>query len=164
MSTLQQIRSGMSQAWDSLVDGWQHLYRRAASAITRFSRGKEDDEQSRELAARSSGWGVLASEVYDDEDKVVVRLEAPGMEGTDFDIEVVENYLVIHGQKNIERERTDGRYHILECAYGSFERALPLPEDVVADKAKASYKRGVLRVELPKSAAARRRRIDVQVH
>ena len=97
-------------------------------------------------------------------DKVVVRLEAPGMEGADFDIEVVENYLVIRGQKNIERERTDGRYHILECAYGSFERALPLPEDVVADKAKASYKRGVLRVELPKSAAARHRRIDVQVH
>ncbi|WP_456379527.1 Hsp20/alpha crystallin family protein [Thiolapillus sp.] len=164
MSTLQQIRSGMSQAWDSLVDGWQHLYRRAANAITRFSRGKEDDAQSRELAARSTGWGVLASEVYDDEDKVVVRLEAPGMEGVDFNIEVVENYLVIRGQKNIERERTDGRYHILECAYGSFERALPLPEDVIADKAKASYKRGVLRVELPKSAAARRRKIDVEVH
>ncbi len=163
MSTLQQIKTGMSQAWDSLVDGWQHLYRRAANAITRFSRGKENDEESRELAARSAGWGVLAAEVYDDADKVVVRLEAPGMEGADFNIEVVENYLVIRGQKSIERERSEGRYHVLECAYGSFERALPLPEDVVAEEAKASYKRGVLRVELPKSAAARRRRIDVKV-
>lgn len=163
MSTLQQIKNGMSQAWDSLVDGWQHLYRRSANAITRFSRGKDDSEEARELAARSAGWGVLASEVYDDHDKVVIRVEAPGMEGSDFNIEVVENYLVIRGQKNIEREHTDGRYHIVECAYGSFERALPLPEDVVADKAKASYKRGVLRVELPKSSAARRNRIDVKV-
>jgi len=163
MSTLQQIRNGMSQAWDSLVDGWQHLYRRAGNAITRFSRGKEDSEEARELAARSTGWGVLASEVYDDHDKIVVRLEAPGMEGADFNIEVVENYLVIRGQKNIEREHTDGRYHILECAYGSFERALPLPDDVIADEARASYKRGVLRIELPKSSAARRHRIDVKV-
>uniref|UniRef100_UPI003AF58DBF Hsp20/alpha crystallin family protein n=1 Tax=Thiolapillus sp. TaxID=2017437 RepID=UPI003AF58DBF len=78
-------------------------------------------------------------------------------------IEVVENYLVIRGQKNIEREHTDGRYHILECAYGSFERALPLPDDVIADEARASYKRGVLRIELPKSSAARRHRINVKV-
>ncbi|HID46380.1 MAG TPA: Hsp20/alpha crystallin family protein [Chromatiaceae bacterium] len=163
MSTLQQIKNGMSQAWDSLVDGWQHLYRRAANAITRFSRSSEDSADSHELAARSTGWGLLASEVYDDNDKVVVRVEAPGMEGSDFNIEVVENYLVIRGQKNIEREHTEGRYHIVECAYGSFERALPLPEDVIADEAKASYKRGVLRVELPKSSAARRHRIDVKI-
>ncbi len=162
MSTLQQIKSGMSQAWDTLVEGWQQFYRRAANAITRFRHG--DQEEDRELALRSSGWGVLAAEVYDDDDKVVVRVEAPGMEGEDFDIEVVENYLVIRGQKSIQKEHSEGRYHVLECAYGSFERALPLPEEVIAEEATASYKRGVLRVELPKSSSARRRRIDVEVH
>ncbi|BAO44192.1 Hsp20/alpha crystallin family protein [Thiolapillus brandeum] len=162
MSTLQQIKSGISQAWDTLLDGWQQLYRRAANAITRFRHGEAADEQ--ELALRSSGWGVLAAEVYDDDDKVVVRVEAPGMEGKDFDIEVLENYLVIRGQKNIQKEHSKGRYHVLECAYGSFERALPLPEEVIADEARASYKRGVLRIELPKSSSARRRRIDVEVH
>ncbi|WP_456373393.1 Hsp20/alpha crystallin family protein [Thiolapillus sp.] len=162
MSTLQQIKSGMSQAWDTLVDGWQQYYRRAANALTRFRHGDTEDE--RELARRSSGWGVLAAEVYDDDDKVVVRVEAPGMNAEDFDIEVVENYLVIRGQKSIRKEHGTGRYHVLECAYGSFERALPLPEDVLADQASASYKRGVLRIELPKSSSARRRRIDVEVH
>jgi HSP20 family protein len=161
MSTLQQIKSGMSQAWDTLVDGWQQFYRRAASALTRFRHG--DDAGDRELVQRSSGWGVLAAEIYDDDDRVVVRLEAPGMKAGDFDIEVVENYLVVRGQKNIHKEHSAGRYHVLECAYGSFERALPLPEEVIADKASASYKRGVLRIELPKSSSARRRRIDVKV-
>lgn len=163
MSTLQQIKSGVSQAWDTLVDGWQQLYRRAASAITRFTRGEGSEEEQQELALRSAGWGMLPAEVFDDDEKVVVRIEAPGMESDDFDIQVVENYLVISGQKKVERESTEGRYHILERAYGRFERAIPLPEEVVADEASARYRRGVLEVELPKSSASRRRRIEVKV-
>ena len=161
MSTLQQIKSGMSHALDSLANGWQHLYRNAANAITRFS-VKKDDASG--VLSRSAGWGVLAAEVFDDDKKIVVRLEAPGMDSMDFNIEVVENFLVIRGQKSVEHEHKKGNYHVLECAYGSFERALPLPDEVIADKATASYKKGILRVELPKASAATRRRIDVKVH
>ena len=50
----------------------------------------------------------------------------------------------------------------MECAYGSFERAIPLWAEVEADKARASYKNGVLRVELPKLRASRRRSIEVK--
>ena len=163
MSTLNQIKSGMSQIWDNLVEGWQHLYQRATNAITRFKATGSDSQQQQELAVRNIGWGVLAAEVFDDEDKVVVRLEAPGLEGGDFDIEIVENFLVVRGQKNVQREQKKGRYHVRECAYGAFERAVPLPEEVEPDEAKASYKRGVLRVELPKAAARRRRKIEVKV-
>ncbi|MCB1674950.1 MAG: Hsp20/alpha crystallin family protein [Halioglobus sp.] len=112
---------------------------------------------------RSAGWGVLAAEVFDDDDHILVRLEAPGLEKSDFDLEVLDNYLVVRGEKQIERERTAGRYHVTECAYGRFERAIPLPEDVESAKAMASYKNGVLRVELPKSAHTRRKRVAVKV-
>jgi HSP20 family protein len=47
---------------------------------------------------------------------------------------------VVRGEKRIERERTQGRYHVTECAYGSFERAIPLPERVAPEKAHAKYK------------------------
>ncbi|MFZ0790826.1 MAG: Hsp20/alpha crystallin family protein, partial [Chromatiaceae bacterium] len=50
-----------------------------------------------------------------------------------------------------------------ECAYGRFERAIPLPEEVETGKAIAHYKSGVLRVELPKSPARRRRTVKVRV-
>lgn len=163
MSTLQQIKSGVSHAWDTLMDGWQQLYRRAASAITRFTKGDAGEEEQQELALRSAGWGMLPAEVFDDGEQVRVRIEVPGMEGSDFDIQVVENYLVISGQKKVERESTKGRYHILERAYGRFERAVPLPDEVVASEATASYKRGVLEVVLPKSSASRRRRIEVKI-
>ncbi len=164
MSTLQQIKSGMSQAWDNLVDGWQHLYRKAAGAITRFSRGRAGDEERSEIALRSTGWGMLPAEVFDDDSKVVVRMEVPGMEKGDFDIQVVENYLVVKGHKHVQREHTEGRFHVLERAYGSFERAIPLPEAVVAEKAEAGYRRGVLEIRLPKSSALYRRNIEVKVN
>lgn len=167
MSTLHQLREGLNEAWDTLVDGWQRLYRRASGAITRFTPGKKarEDEPGigHEMTVRSAGWGVLAAEVFDDDDQIVVRLEAPGMEKDDFDLQVLDNYLVIRGEKHYEKERTEGQYRVTECAYGHFERAIPLPEEVESDKAHATYKKGVLRVELPKSACGRRRKVTVEI-
>ena len=168
MSTLHQLREGLNEAWDTLVDGWQRLYRRAAGAITRFTPGKHaskegDVDASREIAARSTGWGVLAAEVFDDQDKIMVRLEAPGMEKADFELEVLDDYLVVRGEKQIARERNEGRFHVAECAYGRFERAIPLPDDVESEKAHASYTNGVLRVELPKPASRRRKRVTLDL-
>jgi HSP20 family protein len=168
MSTLNQIREGLHGAWDNLVDGWQSLYRRAAGAITRFSplarvenQGAAKPEQ--DIALRNAGWGVLAAEVFDDDDAVIVRLEAPGMEKNDFTIQVHDNYLVVRGEKQVGRERTEGHYYVTECAYGAFERAIPLPEGVESDKAHARYRNGVLRIELPKEPSRRRRTVKVDV-
>lgn len=167
MSTLNQLREGMNQAWDALVDGWRDLYRRASNAITRFtphtSKGELVAGDKEGIAIRSSGWGVLAAEIFDDDDRVIVRLEAPGMEPDEFKLEVVDDMLVVRGEKQLQRERTEGHYHISECAYGSFERAIQLPDEVESEKASARYRRGVLRVELPKSVARRRQRIKVNV-
>ena len=61
-------------------------------------------------------WGVLTAEVFDDNERIVVRLEAPGLDGKDFDIHVHDDYLVVSGEKHIERESNQGRYHVTECA------------------------------------------------
>ena len=84
--------------------------------MTRFtpsaSDRESDESQGKELATRSSGWGLLAAEVFDDEDRILVRLEAPGLEKDDIALEVVDNYLVVRGEKQTARERTEGRYHV----------------------------------------------------
>lgn len=165
MSTLQQIRQGLGEAWESLRDGWMKLYRRAAGAITRFTPGDraDDSEQLNEINLRSAGWGVLAAEVFDGENEVLVRLEAPGMEKSDFNLEVVDDVLVISGEKHLDRQRSEGSYQVTERAYGYFERAIPLPAEVETNKATASYTSGVLRVELPKAGNDRRRARQVPV-
>ena len=62
-----------------------------------------------------------------------------------------------------KKKHTEGRYHVKECAYGRFERAIGLLGEVDSDKAQADYKNGILRVELPKSANKRRKRIKVEI-
>lgn len=166
MSRLQQLNEGMSHAWDTLVDGWRHLYHRAADAITRFRPGATDAtrEETDGHVQRSSGWGVLAAEVFDGDHSVVVRLEIPGMDAAGFQLEATGRQLLVSGEKTIHREHSQGRYHVSECAYGRFERLIGLPADVDASRAEASYKRGVLRIEIPKLATSTRRRIKVQIH
>jgi len=153
MSTLQDLRGGVNRFWDSLAEGWRHLVSRASGALTRFQNGKS--KNSLPEVVRGSEWGLLAAELYDDEQKVVVRLEAPGMEQDDFDVSINDDVLVVRGEKHYQKETNENGYQIAECAYGAFERAIPLPENVDSSKAKAKYRRGVLRIEMPKTANKR---------
>ncbi len=165
MSTLQQIRQGLSKAWDSLAVGWRELRELAGDALTRFqpktpSSGQETAEER--VVHRASRWGLLAAEVTDSDDTIQVMLEMPGLEPSDFEIEVVDDVLVVRGEKKISRDETRGHYRVMERAYGQFERAIRLPAPVDYQEAKANYRRGVLTVSLPKSQAARTRRITVE--
>lgn len=166
MSTLNQLRHGLERAWDSLAEGWRQLLDHASDALTRFTpvRHAQELETADELiAGRASRWGLLAAQVQETDEAVVVRLEAPGLEPEAFDISVVDDYLVVQGEKRVQRESREGRYTLMECAYGRFERAIPLPVPVDEDAARASYRHGVLRIELPRLRAAGARRIQVDV-
>jgi HSP20 family protein len=165
MSTLDQIRDGFNQAVDSLARGWHQLREHAGQALTRFQPGSgEGPVQSVEegVMRNASRWGVLASEVRETDDDVIVGLEIPGMEPDDFQIDVVNDYLVVRGEKRLAREEARGRFYVMERAYGRFERAVPLPAPVDPQGAKARYRNGVLTVTLPKNPRLRGRRIPVQ--
>jgi len=151
MTGLQEMRQGLGQLWQHMVEGWQQFSRKAGRALTRFSRPRRMDAGESALwDARSIGWSVLAAEVFVDEDQVVVRMEVPGMRRRDFDIRLDGDLLVVSGEKRFEQESRRGRYHVSECAYGRFERAIALPVPVDGEGAKAKYRKGVLRVELPR--------------
>jgi HSP20 family protein len=165
MSTLDQFRRGLNNIWDNIAEGWQQLRDSASNALTRFNpvTRKDDLQTSQDIAMlHGARWSVLAADVEESDDEVTVRLEVPGMEAGDFDIAVHEQYLVIRGEKQVAREHKSGRYHVSECAYGRFERAIPLPASVSEDQAQARYQRGVLTVSLPKIQPDKRRRIEVQ--
>lgn len=165
MTSLAQLRQGMHRGWQGLTEGWRNLRERATHALTHFSptrRSGDIETVADQAMLEGSRWGLLAADVEEKTDSVVVRLEAPGMEAEDFDISVDDNYLVVRGEKQARREQSRGRYTMLECAYGSFERALQLPVRVEESGARARYKRGVLTITLPKHAHAQRRRIDIQ--
>ncbi|MDN3516824.1 Hsp20/alpha crystallin family protein [Aquisalimonas lutea] len=165
MKTFDELRQGLEHAWDQAVEGWRHLRDRAGAALTRFyplrPRGQTPTREEAH-ARRGASWGLLAAEVLEDDDAVEVRLEAPGMQAGDFDLSVRDQTLIIQGEKRVNRQIDDGRYHVMERAYGAFQRNVPLPSPVDDSGAEASYQEGVLVVRLPRTRSARTRRITVQ--
>lgn len=163
-----ELKSGFGSLWDSMAEGWQRLRESAAQALTRFKPGTKSNLPARAEVddatwLPSHGWSMLGGDVFEDERRLVVRLEIPGMAKEDFDIEVLDDALIVRGEKRFEREATEGRWRVLQCAYGSFSRTVPLPVAVRPGEARATYRDGVLRIELPKAEPGRPQRITLKV-
>ena len=157
MIGLDNVSTTFNRTWDSLSNGWNHLLHRASNALTRFYGNENDDDKD----AGNTRWGLLSADRYDDDDKVIISIEAPGLNESDFDISIIDNVLHVKGEKLFLREKTVGAYTIKERAYGRFERVFPLQVEVDPDHAEASYKQGVLRIEINKSEQHKRRKIKV---
>ena len=100
-------------------------------------------------------------EVREDDRNLYVEAELPGIDEKDVEVVLVDNMLTIRGEKRVEQ--SDAKQHWSERYFGMFERQIPLTADVDGDNVKASFKQGVLRVEIPKTpdAQQRTRRIPV---
>lgn len=162
------IRDGLEALRTSIGAGWDRLRRSARSALTYFRPGDPSELPAPADVddadwAPGLGWAMLGGDVFEDGQRVVVRIEAPGLEAKDFDLEVLGDTLTVRGEKHFERESGDGRWRVLQCAYGRFQRSVALPARVRAEAARARYRNGVLRVELPKAEPGRSRRIAVAV-
>lgn len=106
-------------------------------------------------------WGPKV-DLADTETAVEVKVEVPGVDPKDLDIEVADNVLLIRGEKSRDREEKKRNYYYAEREYGTFSRSIPLPATVSAEKVEASFKDGVLTVTLPKKPGAQSKKITVR--
>lgn len=109
-----------------------------------------------------SGW-TPALDVYDDKDHFVVKVEVPGMKKEDIEISLHDGTLTVSGERKSEHEEKAGQTYRSERFFGKFQRSLTLPAAVDAGKVSASYKDGILTVQLPKAEEAKPRQIEVSV-
>jgi HSP20 family protein len=151
----EQLKGDFGSTWRWLAEGWRNISAKASNALTYFT--PRSDSSRDEVR-----WGLLAADVSEHDDYVVVELEAPGLDKDDIEVTVVDQRLIVTGTKSYEDERREGQLRITERAFGSFQRVIPLPERVAADRAEARYKRGVLTLKLPKEAPRGARRISVR--
>ena len=112
-------------------------------------------------------WGVAgrwwpAVDVAEDEEKVVVRAEIPGIDPGQIEIHVLRDQLELRGEKKVESETGDRSWHRIERHYGSFVRTVPLPCPVDPEKATAESKNGILTITLLKREADRARKVEVK--
>jgi len=107
------------------------------------------------------GWEP-AVDITEQEDRLLLRAELPGLSREDVEVEVSDNILILRGEKKEEHEeKEEGRY-LYERQYGRFSRSFPLPRTVDPDRIDARFERGVLTVEMPKSEEKKGRRVEVR--
>jgi len=151
----------IGRAWDVVADGWRELFSRSSNALTHFSHAKDVNPPAGAIFAPYPRWSLLAGEVEETEKEIVVRLELPGMEKKDCEVRIEGNKLILSGKKRFERISEESAFHVMERAYGTFQRVIALPKNVIEDKAEASYHNGVLSVRLPKQENEQSRSIPV---
>jgi HSP20 family protein len=105
-----------------------------------------------------------AVDVYEDEHKVSLKIEVPGIDEKDIDVRVENNTLSVHGERKIEKEEKEENYRRVERQYGSFTRTFTLPTTVDTENVGAVYEKGVLKITLPKKAEAKPKQIKVTVN
>ncbi len=107
-----------------------------------------------------SSW-TPAVDIHETDDGFIIKAELPGVSKDDISIDVHQNTLTLRGQRTHESAVKNERYHRVERAYGTFQRSFVLPAMVDHDKVQATYKDGVLELHLPKSEAAKPKRISI---
>ena len=121
-----------------------------------------DDAYMRPASLMGTTWQAPAVDMYQTDDEIIVKAALPGIKADEVQISVTGEVLTLKGEVKHEEETKEKTYHIREQRWGTFERTIMLPTDVVADKANADFKDGILTIRLPKAEEVRPKTITVK--
>lgn len=141
--------------WDPFRDVLA-LQNRMNSLFQEYNRNQADGD----IAAAAF---VPPVDIYEDEHKIALTLEVPGVNESDLDIQLENNVLTVKGERKFEKEQKEENFHRIERRYGSFFRSFTIPNTVNPESVKANYEAGVLKIDLEKRAEAKPKQIKVQV-
>lgn len=130
------------------------------------------EKEMNRLLRRSSGQelsgGTLSTagfappvDIYDDENKITLKIEVPGIKRDDLDIRVDGNILTVSGERRLEQEEKKENFRRVERSYGSFTRSFTLPSTADTNNIEADFNNGVLQIDVPKRAESRGKRIKI---
>jgi HSP20 family protein len=128
------------------------LVNRVTSDFERMFEGSDWPVFRGRSLGESAAWSPSLDLVEKDK-RLIARVDLPGMKKEDVKVEVAEGYLTISGERKHETEEKKENFYRCEREYGSFYRAIPLPEDAQVEEVKAAFNNGVLEVSVPLTAA-----------
>lgn len=125
----------------------------------------EPGRRHRRLWPKSSEAGIMVPNIdlYDRKTEIVMKAELPGVEKDKIDLTITKDSITLKGEAKKEEEIKEEDYYSCEMSYGSFTRTIALPVEVDSEKAKATFKNGVLEVVLPKKEELKPREIKIEV-
>jgi len=114
------------------------------------------------MAATEAMWSPLV-DVHETKDSILLQVELPGVKQEDIQVSIEGDTLTLKGERKRETEVKEDQYHRVERSYGRFERSILLPSVVDSGRVKATYRDGVLGIQLPKKEEAKPKEIKVEV-
>jgi HSP20 family protein len=132
------------------------LQNRLNSIFSDFARPESDDNLV-------GGSFIPAVDVYEDAQKLVLKLEVPGIKQEDLQIHIENQTLTVKGERKLEVDEKEENFHRIERRYGSFVRNFSLPQTVDTNTVTANYDAGVLSISLTKKAEAKPKQIKIGV-
>jgi HSP20 family protein len=111
----------------------------------------------------AAGSFVPAVDIYEDAQKVVLKLEVPGIKQEDLDVRLENQILTIKGERKFESEEKEENFHRIERRYGNFVRSFSVPQTVDTDGVTANYDAGILTVTLAKKVEAKPKQVKIGV-
>jgi len=102
-------------------------------------------------------------DIKETEKEIIIKADLPGMKEEDVDVSIDENQLVIKGERKAEKEEKEKDYVRVERNYGSFYRSFNIGVPVNSDEVKASYKNGVLEINIPKAETRKPKKIEIKL-
>ena len=121
-------------------------------------------------ALSTENWGdfsnlskIPAAELSETDDALHLKLEVPGMEAKDLDIQVMADKVLIAGERKSETKSEDNGVTRSEFRYGQFSRVIPLPSRIQNNNVTAEYKDGILNLTLPKSEEEKNKVVKVNL-
>jgi HSP20 family protein len=109
----------------------------------------------------SMGAWYPAVDMFDDDNKIVIKAELPGLDKKDISVDLKDRVLTLSGVRNYDNEVKEENYYRRERVTGSFKRSFHLPADVESDQIKADFKDGLLKIEIPKPEEQKPKQITV---
>ncbi len=111
-----------------------------------------------------SGWEFGPPvDIYEDDKKLIFKVEVPGIDEKDVKVEIESNVLTVRGERKLAKDIKEENFRRMERHYGAFSRSFTLPNTVDPEKIEANYTHGVLTIQMPKLAGARPKQIKVNV-
>lgn len=100
-------------------------------------------------------------DVYEDDSKLSIKMDVPGVDSKDLDIRVDGNLLTVSGERKFEAEEKKENFRRVEREYGSFSRSFTLPASADTDNVSANFENGTLRIDIAKRADSRAKQIKI---
>ncbi len=140
---------------------WQPL-REIEDLFDRYTRAMGlPSSQSQELIT-TGDWSPRV-DISETDNEFVIKAEIPEVKKEDVKVSVDNGVLTVRGERKQEKEEKGKKFHRVERYYGSFVRSFTLPDNVDGTKIKASFKDGMLNLQIPKTAEAKPKPIEVKV-